>query len=43
MTSGYSEQDVVGRFIGQGMGGFVQKPYKATDLLPVVRRVLGES
>jgi two-component system, cell cycle sensor histidine kinase and response regulator CckA len=42
MTSGYNEQDVVDRFVGQGLAGFVQKPYKATDLLPKVREVLGE-
>ncbi len=42
MTSGYSEQDIVNRFIGKGLGGFVQKPYKASDLLPKIREVLGE-
>jgi len=42
MTSGYNEQDVVDRFVGKGLAGFVQKPYKATDLLPKVREVLGE-
>jgi two-component system, cell cycle sensor histidine kinase and response regulator CckA len=42
MTSGYNEQDVISRFVGKGLAGFVQKPYKAADLLPMVRRVLGE-
>jgi CheY-like chemotaxis protein len=42
MTSGYNEQDVVERFSGQGLVGFVQKPYKATDLLPMLREALGE-
>jgi two-component system, cell cycle sensor histidine kinase and response regulator CckA len=42
MTSGYNEQDVVNRFVGKGLSGFVQKPYQASDLLPVVRDVLGE-
>lgn len=42
MTSGYNEQDVVERFVGKGLAGFVQKPYKATDLLPKVREALGE-
>jgi len=41
MTSGYSEQDVVARFVGKGLAGFVQKPYKAADLLPKLREVLG--
>jgi PAS domain S-box-containing protein len=43
MTSGYNEQDVVNRFVGKGLAGFVQKPYKASDLLPVVREALGEA
>ncbi len=43
MTSGYNEQDVVNRFAGKGLAGFVQKPYKASDLLPVLREVLGET
>ena len=28
--------------VGTGLAGFVQKPYQATDLLPVVRKVLDE-
>jgi two-component system, cell cycle sensor histidine kinase and response regulator CckA len=42
MTSGYNEQDVVNRFVGKGLAGFVQKPYKAGDLLPMVLEVLGQ-
>ncbi len=42
MTSGYNEQEVVNRFVGKGLAGFVQKPYKAADLLPKLREVLGE-
>jgi two-component system, cell cycle sensor histidine kinase and response regulator CckA len=42
MTSGYNEQDVISRFVGKGLAGFVQKPYKAADLLPMIRKVLGE-
>jgi PAS domain S-box-containing protein len=42
LTSGYDEQDVVGRFEGMGLAGFVQKPYQAVDLLPVIRSTLGE-
>jgi len=40
MTSGYNEQDVISRFVGKGLAGFVQKPYKASDLLPKIRDVL---
>jgi PAS domain S-box-containing protein len=42
MTSGYNEQDVISRFVGKGLAGFVQKPYKSSDLLPKLREVLGE-
>ncbi len=42
MTSGYNEQEVISRFTGKGLAGFVQKPYRVSDLLPVIRRVLGE-
>jgi PAS domain S-box-containing protein len=42
MTSGYNEQEVINRFLGKGLAGFVQKPYKASDLLSVVRGVLEE-
>jgi CheY-like chemotaxis protein len=42
MTSGYNEQDITSRFVGKGLAGFVQKPYKADDLLPMIRTVLGE-
>jgi len=42
MTSGYNEQDIISRFVGKGLAGLVQKPYKAGDLLPMLRKVLGE-
>jgi PAS domain S-box-containing protein len=41
ITSGYNEQDVIGRFIGVGLAGFVQKPYTGADLLPKIRESLG--
>ena len=40
MTSGYSEQEVVAHFVGKGLAGFVQKPYKADVLLGKIRDVL---
>ena len=43
MTSGYNEQDVINRFVGKGLAGFVQKPYSASDLLIKVQEVLSES
>jgi PAS domain S-box-containing protein len=42
MTSGYNEQDVISRFVGKGLAGFVQKPYTSGDLIPKVRAALGE-
>jgi two-component system, cell cycle sensor histidine kinase and response regulator CckA len=42
MTSGYNEQEVISRFVGKGLAGFVQKPYKPADFLAIARRVLGE-
>ncbi len=42
MTSGYNEQDVINRFVGKGLAGFVQKPYTSADLIPKVRAALEE-
>jgi two-component system, cell cycle sensor histidine kinase and response regulator CckA len=41
ITSGYSEQDVGAQFVGKGLAGFVQKPYKADLLLGKIRDILG--
>jgi CheY-like chemotaxis protein len=40
MTSGYSEQEVVAHFVGKGLAGFVQKPYKVDLLLETIRDIL---
>jgi two-component system cell cycle sensor histidine kinase/response regulator CckA len=42
LTSGYSEQEVLAHFVGKGLAGFVQKPYKADQLLGKIRDVLRE-
>jgi PAS domain S-box-containing protein len=42
MTSGYDERDVRSRFDGLELSGFVQKPYNAATLLPLIRTTLGE-
>jgi len=42
MTSGYSEQEVVAHFVGKGLAGFVQKPYKADLFLGTIRDILKE-
>jgi signal transduction histidine kinase/CheY-like chemotaxis protein len=40
LTSGYDEADAMGRFVGDGLAGFLQKPYTARKLAERVKRVL---
>jgi DNA-binding NtrC family response regulator len=42
MSSGYNEQDVVNRFAGKGLFGFIQKPYTFAQLIAKVRKVMGD-
>ncbi|MCB9787467.1 MAG: PAS domain-containing protein [Deltaproteobacteria bacterium] len=42
LSSGYNEHDASSRFGGKGLVGFLQKPYRARDLLDVVAGVLGK-
>ncbi|MCP4676637.1 MAG: response regulator [Deltaproteobacteria bacterium] len=32
LSSGYNEQDLMTRFAGKGLAGFIQKPYQTTDI-----------
>jgi len=41
LTSGYDEQEATKRFAGQGLAGFIQKPYTVAKLQEVLNRVLG--
>jgi CheY-like chemotaxis protein len=41
LSSGYNEQEVTQRFVGTGLAGFIQKPYKLANLRSVLNRVLG--
>ena len=41
LMSGFSEQDVMGRLVGQGRAGFLQKPFQVGPLLETVSRFLG--
>jgi CheY-like chemotaxis protein len=43
LSSGYDEQEVARRFAGEGMAGFIEKPYTRAALITVLRRVLGSS
>ncbi|MGO9662372.1 MAG: response regulator [Polyangia bacterium] len=40
LSSGYNEQDVVNLFAGEGLAGFIQKPYTSDELITKVRDVL---
>ncbi len=37
MSSGYNEQEVTQKFVGKGLAGFVQKPYKMSVLKVAIR------
>jgi PAS domain S-box-containing protein len=41
LSSGYNEQDIVNRFSGKGLAGFVQKPYTTEELIAKIRVALG--
>ena len=40
MSSGYNEQEVTQRFAGAGLAGFIQKPYRGSELLAKLGEVL---
>jgi len=40
LSSGFNEMEAVNRFAGKGLAGFLQKPYRAQDLVKMVRGVL---
>ncbi len=40
LSSGYNEQEVVRRFVGLGLAGFIQKPYRLVNLAETMREVL---
>jgi two-component system cell cycle sensor histidine kinase/response regulator CckA len=42
LSSGYNEQDATSHFTGMGLAGFIQKPYKPSDLVKKIRAILGE-
>ena len=41
LSSGYDEQTATCRFAGEGLAGFIQKPYHFEELKAVVRKALG--
>jgi len=42
LSSGFNEQDTISRLAGRRFSGFIQKPYKPTDLLATLRGVLDD-
>ena len=42
LSSGYSELEAIQRFTGQGLAGFLQKPYTSLALAQTLRRVLDQ-
>jgi nitrogen-specific signal transduction histidine kinase/CheY-like chemotaxis protein len=40
ICSGYGENDVMRRFEGQAVAGFLQKPFRLAELIETVRRIL---
>jgi CheY-like chemotaxis protein len=41
LSSGYSEQELIGRFHGKGVAGFVKKPYETEKLREVLLSAMG--
>ncbi len=38
LSSGYNEQDATTYFVGKGLAGFLQKPYRPADLLKILHK-----
>src|SRR5713101_2785134 len=43
LSSGYNEQDTISHFQGKGLAGFIQKPYRPTQLIEKVREILAQT
>ena len=39
ISSGYNEQEVTQKFVGKGLAGFIQKPYKLSILEEAIRKI----
>jgi len=40
LTSGYNEQEATSRFVGKGLAGFIQKPWRPADLIEALRAAM---
>jgi CheY-like chemotaxis protein len=43
LSSGFNEPQAIRQFEGKGLAGFLQKPYKSSVLLEIVKRVISQS
>ncbi len=43
LSSGYNIQDLMDRFVGKGLAGFIQKPFILSTLLKTIESVLGKN
>jgi YesN/AraC family two-component response regulator len=39
MSSGFSENEVTQKFVGKGLAGFIQKPYKLSVLREAIMKI----
>ena len=42
LSSGFNEQETIARFVGKGLAGFLEKPYRIDALMAKVREVLSQ-
>jgi CheY-like chemotaxis protein len=40
LMSGYGEQDATNKFVGKGLSGFLQKPFRIDELREKIRRIV---
>lgn len=43
LCSGYTEEDIIRHFDGQGLSGFIEKPFRPSELIKKIGEVLAES
>jgi len=41
-SSGYAEDEATSRFVGRGLAGFIQKPYRPEALVAAIRQALAD-
>ena len=39
MSSGFNQQEVTQKFVGKGLAGFIQKPYKLSVLREAIQKI----